>query len=450
MLGSILIGLIGLGLVVSVHEFGHLLAAKAVGIKVEAYSVGWGRKLLSFQKGETEYRLSAIPLGGYCKMKGEHALMEAWQQDERTIPQEEGAFYSAKPWERILVLFSGPLVNILFAVLVFGIVAWAGYTVQTFSNRIVLASELTGQEAPADRSGLETGDVILAIDGEETRSFREIQEEVSQSPQETLSVRVRGDGGERALEITPVLNRETGAGQIGIYPWIDPVIGSVREGSAAAVAGLQPGDRIRSIGGTEVANSIDLIKALQNDSGSQTITYERRGEVRSAQIVPGENEAGEPSIGVSFEPLEFRVQAGGPVRALGRGVSRTTETLVLAVRSIGLLFAGVDLSQAVAGPVRITYLVGEVAQQGFRSGFGQGLVSFFNFLSLISVMLFFMNMLPIPVLDGGQILLSAFEGVTRRPLRPRFVYRYQMIGTAIVLVIIGFAFFNDILFLARQ
>ncbi|MFP4300647.1 MAG: RIP metalloprotease RseP [Spirochaetaceae bacterium] len=450
MLGSILIGLIGLGLVVSVHEFGHLLAAKAVGIKVEAYSVGWGRKLLSFQKGETEYRLSAIPLGGYCKMKGEHALMEAWQRDERTIPREEGAFYSAKPWERILVLFSGPLVNVLFAVLVFGIVAWAGYTVQTFSNRIVLASELTEEAAPADRAGLETGDVILAIDGEETRSFREIQEEVTQAPQETLTVRVRRDGGERTLEITPTLNRETGAGQIGIYPWIDPVVGSVAEGSAAAVARLRPGDRIRSLGDREVQNSIDLIRALRDDSGAQTIRYEREGELRTARIVPGENEAGEPSIGVRFEPREFRIEAGGPLRALGSGVSRTTETLVLAVRSIGLLFAGVDLSQAVAGPVRITYLVGEVAQQGFQSGFGQGVVSFFNFLSLISVMLFFMNMLPIPVLDGGQILLSAFEGLTRKPLRPRYVYRYQMIGTAIVLVIIAFAFFNDILFLARR
>lgn len=450
MLGSILIGLIGLGLVVSVHEFGHLLAAKSVGIKVEAYSVGWGSKLFSFKKGETEYRLSAIPLGGYCKMKGEHALMEAWQQDEGTIPKEEGAFYSAKPWERILVLFSGPLVNLLFAVLVFGVVAWAGYTIQTFSNRIVLASEVTGTEAPADRVGLETGDVILTIDGEETASFRDIQEEVSQAPQESLTLRVRGDGGERTVEITPELNRETGAGQIGIYPWIDPVIGSVREGSAAAVAGLQRGDRILSIGGEEIEHSVDLIAALREHSGSQTLRFDRNGAVSSTEIVPGENEAGEPSIGVSFEPMEFRIQAAGPLRALGRGVSRTTETLVLAVRSIGLLFAGVDLSQAVAGPVRITYLVGEVAQQGFQSGLGQGLVSFFNFLSLISVMLFFMNMLPIPVLDGGQILLSAFEGVTRKPLRPRFVYRYQMIGTAIVLVIIGFAFFSDILFLARQ
>lgn len=450
MLGSILIGLIGLGLVVSVHEFGHLLAAKAVGIGVEAYSVGWGKKLFGFTKGETEYRLSAIPLGGYCKMKGEHALMEAWQNESSTIPAEEGAFYSAKPWERILVLFSGPLVNVLFAVLVFGVVAWAGYTVQTFSNRVVLASELTGSEAPADAAGLQTGDEIVEISGEEIRSFREIQEIVSRSPQEQLTVTVRRDGSRRVLEMTPRLNRETGAGQIGIYPWIEPVIGEIRPGSAAEVAGLRRGDRILSIGGREVNNSIDLVQALQDGSDARTVRYERNGEVATTRIVPGENEAGEPSIGVSFEPLEYRIQAEGLFPALGRGVERTVETLVLAVRSLGLLFAGVDLSQAVAGPVRITYLVGEVAQQGFQSGLGQGLVSFFNFISLISVMLFFMNMLPIPVLDGGQILLSAFEGVTRKPLRPRFVYRYQMIGTAIVLVIIGFAFFSDILFLARQ
>ncbi|MFW5811862.1 MAG: RIP metalloprotease RseP, partial [Alkalispirochaetaceae bacterium] len=354
------------------------------------------------------------------------------------------------PVQRIFVLISGPLVNLLFAVLVFGVVAWAGYTVQTFSNRIVLASELTDEDAPADQAGLETGDEILAIDGEEVRSFREIQEKVGQSPQKRLEMQVQRGSERLTVEITPRLNRETGAGQIGIYPWIDPVVAEVGSGSAAEVAGLQPGDRITRIGGEAVENSIDLLMALETDSGNQEISWERDGSPMSAVITPGENEAGEPSIGISFQPLELRIQEEGPIRAAGRGFEQTTETLVLAVRSLGLLFAGIDLSQAVAGPVRITYLVGEVAQQGFQSGIAQGLIQFFNFLSLISVMLFFMNMLPIPVLDGGQILLSAFEGVTRKPLRPKLVYRYQMIGTAIVLLIIGFAFFSDILFLFRQ
>jgi regulator of sigma E protease len=140
----------------------------------------------------------------------------------------------------------------------------------------------------------------------------------------------------------------------------------------------------------------------------------------------------------------------GPIGALARGASETWETLSVTVRGIGMLFRGVDVTQAVAGPIRITYFVGEVATQGMSTGLGGGLRAFFSFLSLLSVALFFMNLLPIPVLDGGQILLYAVEGISRRELHPKLVYGYQMVGMVLVFMLLFFALFNDILFLSGR
>jgi regulator of sigma E protease len=147
--------------------------------------------------------------------------------------------------------------------------------------------------------------------------------------------------------------------------------------------------------------------------------------------------------------LTHRTPSYGLFGGLAEGMRQAFETLQLTLRGIGLLFRGVDLNQALMGPVRITYMVGEVATLGFEGGIGRAFLSFFNFLSLISITLFFMNLLPIPVLDGGQILLSAIELMTRKPLHPQFVYHYQMVGNVIILALMFFALFNDILFFAR-
>jgi len=150
-----------------------------------------------------------------------------------------------------------------------------------------------------------------------------------------------------------------------------------------------------------------------------------------------------------YETLEVRTPRFGLAAGLVEGVRQAFETLSLTVRGIGLLFAGVDLNQALMGPVRITYMVGEVATAGAEAGIGRGILSFFNFLSLISVTLFFMNLLPIPVLDGGQIVITLAEMVMRRQVHPRFVYHYQLVGNVIILGLMFFALFNDILFFAR-
>ena len=447
---NVLIGLLGLGLVIFLHEMGHLVAAKANGVTVEAFSVGWGRKIWSFTRGGTEYRISWLPIGGYCKMKGEHALLRAWQNRSSRIEVEEGDFYAARPWRRIIILLAGPVVNFLFAVVVLAAIAIIGYTIHTFPNRVVLASDFGSAPSAATEAGLETGDRIVAIDGSEVSTFRDLQTIIGQSAQQDLELTVARDGREFALSLTPELDTQTGAGRIGVYPWVDPVIAHVSADAAAGIAGIQPGDRIVAVDGTATPHSIAVEQALRNAQGTSVeITVERDGDRRSVTVVPDTDDAGNPSLGIAYETLQVHTPAYGLLGGVVEGARQAVETLVLTVRGIGLLFAGVDLNQALMGPVRITYMVGEIATASAQAGVGRALLSFFNFLSLISVTLFFMNLLPIPVLDGGQIVLTAAELILRRPLHPRVVYHYQMVGNVIILGLMFFALFNDILFFAR-
>lgn len=447
---NIIIGLIGLGLVVFLHELGHLLAAKSVGISVEAFSVGWGKKIWGKRYGETEYRISWLPIGGYCKMKGEHALLRAWQTKSSRIDVEEGDFYAAKPLQRIWVLLAGPLINFLFAVVVLGAIAIVGYSIQTFPNRIVLAAEYGATDTAAAKAGLETGDRIVRIDDEPVETFRDIQTAIGQAAQETLRIAVERDGEQVETTIQPALDAATGAGRIGVYPWVDPTIAEVEPGSAAALGGLRSGDTIQAVEGIPVRHSIAVEDALtRTRRESVTLTVLTDGVERDVTIIPEYNENGVPRLGIRYQTLTVRTPQYGLVSGFVQGAVESIETLRLTLRGIALLFRGVDLNQALMGPVRITYMVGEVATVGMQGGIGRAFLSFFNFLSLISITLFFMNLLPIPVLDGGQIVLSLIEVITRRPLHPRFVYHYQLVGNVIILGLMFFALFNDILFFAR-
>lgn len=451
---NILIGLIGLGIVIIVHETGHFIAAKSAGITVEAFSVGWGKKLIGIKRGETEYRLSLIPLGGYCKMRGEDQLLKAWQNEADSIPKEKGSFFSVSPWKRILVVLAGPIFNLLFAVLVFTLLWYIGFTIQTFDNKIIPASKYQFEdhptEYPADKAGLQAGDRIVAINDKPVEHYQEIQEIVAQSAEETLRMTVERDGRQLHITITPQMDKNTGVGKIGVYAWIEPVIGTVQSGSAADRAGLRQGDRLLSVDDQEIGNSMDLLQALSDGPEKISLEYRRNGEVRETSFVLPYDEQGNPQLGFSFAPLEYETPDMGLFEAIGNGITETGNMLSLVVKSIGLLFQGINVREAVSGPIRITYYVGEVASQGFKLGVWNGITSLFRFLSVISIALFFMNLLPIPALDGGQFILYFLEGITGKELRPRLVYRYQIIGVSLIFMLVIFTTFNDIFYLIQR
>jgi regulator of sigma E protease len=267
-------------------------------------------------------------------------------------------------------------------------------------------------------------------------------------------VEVSRNGIRRTLTLTPAMDSETGAGYIGVYPWVDPVVEHVEPGSPAAVSGMQAGDRIVSVEGIPVEHSLDIGSALERNAFPVTLTVTRDGTERELVLPAPDSDPGEqsetPVLGVAFETVSASSPDLNLFQAIGRGATESLRILVASVRSLRLLFRGVRITSAVAGPVRISYFIGDVATSGFSVGFGVGLRALAEFLALLSVVLFFMNLLPIPVLDGGQIILAGIEWIRGKTPHPRAVYRYQLIGGVVIFGLLFVALFGDILFLAGR
>ncbi|MDC7225632.1 MAG: site-2 protease family protein [Spirochaetales bacterium] len=451
MIINILIGLIGLGIVVSIHEFGHFTAAKLTGIEVEAFSLGWGKSIYRHKFKTTEFRLSIFPVGGYCKMKGEEMFQKALTDGSVNIPQEEGSLFAAHPLKRIITYLAGPGFNFIFSILSLAVIWFVGFTTYTYDNKIILASDYqttaAEQVLPADEAGIMTGDRIISINGKPVESFYDCQNYISQNPEEPLLITIDRDGLIIETTVTPELDRTTGMGYIGISAWIEPVIGWVQPDSSAAVAGLIEGDRIVSINDIDIAHQVQLSAIIRENPARLNLVYERNGTLYDTVLIPHINEEGIPAMGVSFAGIEIVSPDLNIFQAIAHGAEETFTTLALSIKSIGLLFRGVDVKEAVAGPVKLTYYMGEVASSGFKTGIGEGFSNFFRFMSLISVALGFMNLLPIPVIDGGMIVFNIAELITGRTPKTKSLYRYQMIGSFVILLLLLLAVFSDLNFL---
>lgn len=447
MLLNIIIGIFGLGIVVFFHEGGHFLAAKLFGIKVETFSIGWGKKLFSFRYGETEYRISMLPMGGFCKMKGEETLEENASEEDR-----EGSLSAAPPWKKAIIYFAGPFMNLVFSVVALSIIWMGGMTVISPENRIILASEYsaTGQTYAADRAGLKTGDFIVSVNGTEVTNFQELREKVSTKAKKNIHLGIIRDGKETELTMAPELDKSTGAGKIGVYPWIDPVIETVKEGSSAYIAGLQAGDTLTSVNGNRITNHMDLVSVLLTKPAKLALTYSRDGREYSTNMILDYGENGITDPGIAFRMNRYTTPGLGFFGAIQKGATESFRNLYNSAASLKLLFSGVDLNQAVSGPIRITYMMGEITSQGFSESFSAGVVNFLNFLSLINIALFVMNMLPIPALDGGQILFCIMEMIRGKRFRSGIAVKYQIIGFSILISLMIMTVFNDLIFLIKN
>jgi len=443
---KIILGLFGLGIVVFIHELGHFLAARLAGIEVEAFSIGWGNPILKKKIGKVEYRLGMFPVGGYCKMKGDNDYKTAWENMQNGIKPESGSYLAASPAGRILACFGGPFFNLIFAVLLLSILWGAGFEINTLENRIILASEISGETYPADSAGFRTGDRIVEIAGQPISFFHEVQENIALNPERELPVLVERNGDIISLNVTPSLDKSTGAGRIGVYFWTDPVIDRVREGSSAQLAGLLPGDIITKANGINVNNSMDIMKVMQQNPGELILEYYRNGITGHVQFSRHELEN---DLGFSWAIIRYRTPSLSIPSAIAKGIQESWKTLTISIKSLRLLFMGIDLTQAVSGPVRITYMIGEMATHGFGQGLGIGMRSIMEFLALISIALCVMNLLPLPILDGGMIILFLVEMIRRKPAHPKAVTIFQNCGMVIIFGLMLFAIFGDILFFIR-
>ena len=361
-----LYGILCLFFLILFHEFGHFLAAKLFGVKVESFSVGFGPILLHRTVKATDYRLSLIPLGGYCGMKGENDFREAMEQNLKEVNGEPDSLYGVHPIKRAAIGFAGPFFNFIFAIFCFSLINGIGYNYYTYSNKIILADELYENSCTAAReAGLLTGDEIIRINGKEILDFSQIIEEVSVRPAENINITVLRDKKELTFIVHTQMDKETGTGKIGV-----------------------------------AADTNSLLE----------------------QSTPDYN---------FFQ-------------AIGHGFLDTFEYIGLTFKSIAILFKGVDLKNAVGGPARITEMLGSTAHEGFSAGFKVGFISLSQLMAVISISLFIMNLLPIPVLDGGLILVALIETISRKKVPPKVQYRIQFIGFAFIAILFIIGLIGDI------
>ncbi len=440
---KVTLGIAGLSFVVLIHEASHYFAARLVKIRVTTFSIGFGKRLLGFQYKGTDYRLSLIPLGGYCRFDGEESLRLALEKRMQAIPANKGDFYASPPWKRILVSIAGPAGNIVLSILVFTVIAWIGYNEQYTEPRIILISEYSddGLTWPADEAGLKTGDLILEIDDREIDRFQELRQRLIFRPGEKIALTFLRDGKKLSTTITPQLDKVDGRAVIGVMNWVNPVISSIESKSIAALAGLQSGDEIISINNKPVSHTFDIYNSLKSSNTTVNIEFLRDGKRLESNwdLSSGED------LGIEFAVRTGRSEKLGLFGAIGRGVSESWNTIESTLRSIRMMFMGIQLRNAVSGPVRLISLTGETVVRGFQYGFRPGLLMTSRLIAFISISLAFLNLLPIPVLDGGQIVLFITEWLQKRPLKPQLIYRYQIAGIIIVFILTIIATTGDLM-----
>ncbi|MBQ9494781.1 MAG: site-2 protease family protein [Treponema sp.] len=359
-------GIICLGFIVFFHELGHFLAAKLFGVDVEAFSIGFGPVLLHRTVRGTDYRLSLLPLGGYCAMKGEKDFAEAIANNSRYIDAPKDSLYGIHPFKRAFIGFAGPFFNLIFAFMAFVIIALAGYTYYSYSTQIQLADEVYPEVHSAARdAGLLTGDIILSINGSTTSDFSDIIQHVGTNPDKDLVIVVNRNGETLSFTVRSELDKSSGIGKIGVAAF-------------------------------------------------------------------------------STEPIKREAQRHSFFPALWQGVQRTGSTVALTLKSIAILFRGVDFKNALSGPAGVAGMLGDTVREGFSAGARQGITALLDLMAFISISLFIMNLLPIPILDGGLILFAFIECIFRRPVHPKIQYYVQYVGMAFIAVIFLLGMTSDI------
>ena len=439
---TILYGILGLGLIVLIHETGHLIASKICGVKVEAFSVGMGPILLHKTIKGTDYRLSLIPLGGYCEMKGEKAFTEALENNYPEIQGEPDSFYGIHPLKRAFIAFMGPFFNVLFAFLAFIIISAIGYNYYSTPSKIIVASDVYADiSSPAGKAGIKTGDTIIQIDDEPIINFADISSYVSLHPEEDLVFTVLRDGEKLNITVRTELDTSTGAGKIGVLNWVEPLVAEIIPESSADKIGLKPGSVITMVDDKPVLNTNDISQLI---TGKETALIQWTND---SGTFSGILDLQTDDVGIRFASNQYHTKTYGFFGSIKQGFLETIDTIGLTFKSIGLLFKGVDFTSAVSGPIRITQMIGETAVAGFSASFSTGLVTVLNFLALISISLFIMNLLPIPILDGGLITFALIETISRKKISPKVMYYVQFIGLAFIAVLFSIAMFSDFRYL---
>jgi regulator of sigma E protease len=426
-----------LGSAVILHEFGHFIVAKILGIRVETFSVGFGKRLWGRRWGTTDYRLSLIPLGGYVKLGGDESNAGLEDGGAEDIPA--GERFDLRPrWQKFLVGVAGPVMNVLTA-LAIPFVGAMTTGVPAAPTPVVSQVE---QGGAADAAGLRPGDRIVTFDNEQNPTWRWMNVVATVKRTQSLPISVERDGQRVSLSIRPTVTKEDGheIGDLDFLPdlGIQPVvIEKVIDDSPAAQAGLKQGDRIISLDDEPARNRGQVREYIGKHPGQIRIALERGGE-RMELTTPEQRQQGN-TLGFYFR--EPPLEPVGPGEALTVAVNTNIEILRLTGLALGQVFTGkLAIGEAVGGPIAI-------AQASYEAASNYGWEGVFNMLGFLSLNLGIFNLLPIPVLDGGMIFMlfvDGFLGLVGMKLSMRMRERIQQVGFVFLLLLMGFVIINDV------
>jgi regulator of sigma E protease len=445
---TILALVVVLGVLIFVHEAGHFIAAKWAGIYVHRFSLGLGPPIpwLTFRRGETEYTISWLPLGGYVKMASREedigsSALEGGAPSQAVPPDR---VFEAKPiWRRMVVILAGVTMNALFAWAVFSFLAYKnGRQIDPVTTVGRVVEELVPPEADALRD-IRPGARIVQVNGDSTKSWDEVVSAIANTPDREVRIGL-DDGSVVVLPIHPDALEERIKAAQSLQPFRAPVVGQVLPNKPAARAGIQEGDTIVAVNGRRVEQWYDLLELLQSSPGRDlTIDVARGSQHLSFRVQPyvdsilgpdGKPKAvGRIGVGVGTGFISEKLTLG---QAIVEGGKATLKASTQIVRTVRGLFSGRISGRTVGGPILIGQLAGESARMG--------LDTFLGFMAIISINLAILNLLPVPVLDGGQFLFLLAEAVIRRPLPTKLRERLTTVGLVLIVLLMGLAFSNDL------
>ncbi|MFG6414683.1 RIP metalloprotease RseP [Roseateles sp. DC23W] len=444
---TLLAFLAALALLIAIHEWGHYRVARACGVRVLRFSIGFGKVLWRrVGRDGTEFTLSALPLGGYVRMLDE--------REGAVAPHERAQAFNQRPLrQRAAIVAAGPAANWLLAIVLFAAVAWLGSEVP----KAVLGTPPAG--SLAERAGIRAADTVNAVsdDGQrwdDVQSLLDLQSAVAraQALGEPLYLSVSGEGGHGSRSVKLETERLSGRApdaqlfnDIGLAPHVQPLIGQVQPGSAGAAAGLRTGDRVLSIDGQTVPDFGYLQQTVRRaHDGDQprplALRVERSGQVVEVQATPvmadeGQRRVARLGIGFGAAPERVFVRRG-LLDGLWQGVQQSWDMAATTVRLLGRMLIGEASLKNLGGPIAIADAAGQSAKAG--------LVPYLDFLAKISMSLAILNLLPLPMLDGGHLMYHLFEGLSGRPVSEWWQRQLQRVGALVLVLMMALAFSNDI------
>ncbi|WP_305041215.1 RIP metalloprotease RseP [Geoalkalibacter sp.] len=432
---TIVAGIIMLGILVFIHELGHFCVAKMAGVKVLKFSLGFGPRLVSRKWGETEYMICAVPLGGYVQMLGEGSG-ENGETGELTAEERERSYAAKSPAKRVAIVAAGPLMNLALPFLVLPLAFLVGVNMPAFLDERPCIGYVVADSSGA-QAGFASGDCIETINGEAVPNWSEANKKLIAFAGAPLEFEVLRNGERLRLRVAADAGHLETQG-LGLFPDQEARIGGLALGMPAEAAGLRKGDLIKQVGEEPIRSWYDLRIAIQKGQGeAQIVVVEREGELLEFTLTAQRGQRDDDYL-IGIAPAQDLVtKRYGLVASVKAGAERTIELIELTIVFIQKLFSGNVSAKNIGGPITVVQIAGQAAQTD--------LAAILSVLAFLSIQLGILNLLPIPILDGGHIIFNLFELIFRRPLSPRTREIAQQIGLMLLILLMVLAFYNDIM-----